>query len=156
MYNIAIFWAHPAASHYHRFQRLSLKRHQSLSLKFVATGVGSLCPGVRYRSRACFANNRTASKLAAIQSRSTAKRFSVKWRSSHQAPPSACAVPRTKVIGKTKLFSPHLSSIHHSQSLARKPVSTLAQKKTNHSTSTLNIAQAISQLHFPSEKQTAT
>ena len=100
MYNIAIFWAHPAASHYHRFQRLSLKRHQSLSLKFVATGVGSLCPGGRYRSRACFAIYHTASKLAAKQSQSTAKRFSVKWRSSHQAPPSACAVPARRLLVK--------------------------------------------------------
>ncbi len=44
------------------------------------------------------------------KSQSTAKRFSVKWRSSHQAPPSACAIPRMKVSGKSKLSSPHLNS----------------------------------------------
>ena len=76
----------------------------------MVTGVGSLCPGVRYRSRDCFANYHTASKLIAERSRSTAKKFFKKWRSSHQAPPSACAIPRMKVSGKSKLSSPHLNS----------------------------------------------
>ena len=44
------------------------------------------------------------------KSQSTAIRFSGKWRSSHQAPPSACAIPRMKVSGKSKLSSPHLNS----------------------------------------------
>ena len=36
------------------------------------------------------------------------------------SPSQRLRIPRTKVIGKRKLFSPHLSPFHHSQSSAQK------------------------------------
>ena len=72
------------------------------------------------------------------KSQSTAIRFSGKWRSSHQAPPSACAIPRMKVSGKSKLSSPHLNSRQ-----LPKIENTLAQKTFHFPLSTFNFPNPI-------------